>query len=230
MKKKLLVMLLMVMTMTFAGCGANDDGNASDASSSIVEESGVEESVAPESSEEESTEAVESTEESVENIEGTESESGSLSILQNIWATYEEENKFAVGGGDSSNMIMDAPGAFDATNAEELDVTLGFPTAHVDKIDDAASLMHMMNANTFTAGVYHVTDTANVQAVADALKENIMNRQWMCGFPDTLIIVTFDENYVLSAFGNAEVIEMFKNKTVSAYENASLLYEESLNF
>lgn len=229
MKNKIIITVFMILAMSVMGCGT-EGGDATGNTSSVVEESSVEESVAPESSEEESTEVVENTEESAENTEGAESESGSLSILQSIWATYEEENKFAVGGGDSSNMIMDAPGVFDATNAEELDVMLGFPTAQVDKIDDAASLMHMMNANTFTSGVYHVTDTANVQAVADALKENIMNRQWMCGFPDTLIIVTFDENYVMSAFGNAEVIEMFKNKTVSAYENANVLYEESLNF
>ncbi len=218
MKKKIFVMLLMVLAVTFVGCGTKDDSNASDASSSVestVQEEGVEESVVPESSEEESAEATENT---------------ALSILQNIWATYEDENKFAVGGGDSSNMMMDAPGAFDAANTEELDVTLGFPAAHVDKIDDAASLMHMMNANTFTAGVYHVTDAANVQAVCDGLKENIMNRQWMCGFPDTLMILSIDGNYVMSAFGNAEVIETFKNKTISAYENANILYEESLNF
>ena len=88
--------------------------------------------------------------------------------------------------------------------------------------------MHMMNANTFTSGVYHVTNADDVSAVCDALKENIMNRQWMCGFPETLIIVTVDDNYVISAFGNGQIIETFKNKISGVYDNATVVYEESL--
>ena len=95
-------------------------------------------------------------------------------------------------------------------------------------IDDAASMMHMMNANTFTAGAYHIADAANQQAFCDKLKDNIMNRQWMCGFPDTLIIVTIGDNYVVSAFGNAEVIETFKTKLTAEYPVAQVLYEENL--
>ena len=50
----------------------------------------------------------------------------------------------------------------------------------------------------------------------------------MCGFPETLIIVTVDDNYVISAFGNGQIIETFKNKTTSVFEDATVVYEESL--
>lgn len=159
--------------------------------------------------------------------DGKQAESA-LDVLQSTWETYEDENKFAAGGGDSQNMVMDEPGKFDAANTEELNGTLGFPADSAGKIDDAASLMHMMNANTFTAGAYHVTNADDVQGVADALKESIMNRQWMCGFPETLIIVKVNDNYLVSAFGNGEIIETFKTKLTGVYADATVVYEESL--
>ncbi len=218
MKKKLAIMLLAAMTMSLVACGGKDDTNTND---TVSTESSVEENT--EVNTEVNTDAEVSTESGDEGA--TESTSGALDIINNVWATYADEEKFAAGGGDSANLNFEGPGKFDVTNTEELDFTLGFPTEHADKIDDAASIMHMMNANTFTGGVYHVTDAANVQAVADSLKTNILNRQWMCGFPEKLIIVSVD-NYVVSAFGNGELIENFKNKLTTVYENASVLYEE----
>ena len=208
MKKKIALLLLTTMAISLVGCGEKDTTGNND---TVVEDSIVDDTT--------DTNDNTDTVVSVEDAEG---------VLNAIWATYEDDNKFAAGGGDSQNMVMDGPGKFDATNTEELDVTLGFPTDYADKIDDAASLMHMMNANTFTGGVYHVTNADDVSAVCDALKENIMNRQWMCGFPETLIIVTVDDNYVISAFGNGQIIETFKNKISNVFGDATVVYEESL--
>lgn len=156
--------------------------------------------------------------------------SSPLEILETVWGTYADAEKFPIGGGDSANMTMDVPGEFDVANTEELDATLGFPAAQAGNIDAAASMMHMMNANTFTGGVYHVTDASQVEAVTDALKENIMNRQWMCGFPDTLVIMVVEDTYVVSFFGNAEIVETFKTKVTASYGNSSVVCEESLAF
>lgn len=149
-------------------------------------------------------------------------------LLTNVWGSYEESELFPIAGGDYDNSVMDAPGKYDVSKVEDMDAVLGLPQASASMVDDAASIMHMMNANTFTAGAYHLTDSANMQTVADSLKENIMNRQWMCGFPDTLIIVSVGNEYVVSAFGNAEIIETFKTKIQGQYEMAEVLYEESL--
>lgn len=227
MKKKIAIMLLTAMTVSLVACGKQDDTNTND---NVNTESKVEESteLGSEAESEISSESENEVEGEVgTDADGTELASGALDIINSVWATYADEEKFSAGGGDSANLNFEGPGAFDATNTEELDVTLGFPADQADKIDDAASIMHMMNANTFTGGVFHVTDAENVQTVADALKENIMNRQWMCGFPEKLIIVSVD-NYVVSAFGNGELIENFKTKLSAVYENATLLYEESL--
>ncbi len=152
----------------------------------------------------------------------------SLEIFTTVWATYGDDEKFAIAGGDYNNSVMDAPGKFAVEDKESLDAMLGVPADAAAYIDDAASMMHMMNANTFTAGAYHVADSANQQAFCDSLKNNIMNRQWMCGFPDTLIVVTIGDEYVVSAFGNAEIIETFKTKLTAEYPMAAVMYEEGL--
>jgi len=62
----------------------------------------------------------------------------------------------------------------------------------------------------------------------DSLKDNIMNRQWMCGFPDTLIVAKVGGEYVVSAFGNAEIIETFKTNLKATFEMTDIVVEESL--
>jgi len=150
-------------------------------------------------------------------------------ILTTVWATYGEEEMFPVGGGDSEHLSMEGPAAFDVAKAEEMDALLCFPADKASMIDNAASMMHMMNANTFTGGAYHVADAANIATVSDAIKERVMNNHWMCGFPETLVIVQVGDDYLVSAYGNGQLIETFKAKLQAAYEGATeVLVEESL--
>lgn len=151
-----------------------------------------------------------------------------LELINTVWGNYEEADKFPVGGGDSSNLNFEGPGKFDATNAEELDVTLGFPADQVANIDDAASMMNAMMANNFTAGIYHVKEGTDVQALADALKTNIQSRRWMCGMPEKMVVIAVDD-YLISAFGLGELIDTFKTQVQGAYEIAEVLYEESIS-
>ena len=84
-----------------------------------------------------------------------------LNILETVWNTYGEDEKFAVAGGDFSetNAREDAPGVFDLKDRALVDSELGLPETAA--VDEAASLVHMMNANTFTAAAYHaIGDTA----------------------------------------------------------------------
>ena len=153
-----------------------------------------------------------------------------VDILNDVWAVYEEDEKFAIAGGDYENMVQDAPGTVNVSDGETLDALLGFPAASAGLIDDGASMMHMMNQNTFTAGVYHVTNADDVQAVADAVKENIMNRQWMCGFPDDLVIYSVGADYVAVAFGAEETVDSFEDNLEEVYQSAKNLYDEDLTF
>lgn len=47
-----------------------------------------------------------------------------------------------------------------------MEVNLGFPAAQLDAVDGAASLIHMMNGNTFTCGAFHVKDASQMDSVA----------------------------------------------------------------
>lgn len=152
----------------------------------------------------------------------------SLEILTTVWDSYDEEHKFPVSGGDFNNITDNAPGKFDVSNIENLRSALVVPEEAAGLIDDAASMLHMMNANTFTGGAYHLKDQANREQFTDALTDAVLNNQWLCGFPQEFILYGIGEEYVVSAFGNAEIIEYFKNQLTGQYPSAEMIAEESL--
>jgi hypothetical protein len=156
-------------------------------------------------------------------------ENGALALLQKVWAAYPENEKFAAAGGDYSeeHMVEDGPGIFGIADAQMLDSTFGVPSGSAGMIDGAASLMHMMNANTFTCGAFHIKSGEDGAAFAQALKDNVLQRHWMCGFPDKVVIYSVGE-YIVSAFGDAEIIDTFFSALVSAESSATLLYDEPI--
>jgi hypothetical protein len=151
---------------------------------------------------------------------------GAVKVLSDIWANFAEDQKFAIGGGDVNNMTMDVPGKYDITLTEDMDVALGLPAAQAANIDDAASLVHMMNGNMFTGAAYHLTEGTDATAFANAFKSNLDGRQWMCGRPEALIAVSFD-GYVITAFGSQMNIDNFKTAALKL-EGASLIIEEAI--
>lgn len=151
-----------------------------------------------------------------------------LTILNAIWNTYSDEEKFPAAGGDSEHAVDGAPGSFDASNADSLSYLLTFPADDASLIDSAASLVHMMNLNTFTCGVFHVADANNVARLADDLRTTIQSKRWMCGFPDKLVIVTVGQS-VLSVYGNEELVNTFRDKLLASYSAATAIYDEAIN-
>ncbi len=230
MKRLWAMFLAAAMVFVVAACGSDGDqemsGNSTEQTGTgqtSTEQTGTEQT----GTEQTSTEQTGTEQTGTGQTDGN--DTGALSILNAIWETYGEEEKFPAAGGDFSeeNSVMDAPGNYGIEDAALLDQTFGMPEDAASKIDGAASLMHMMNANTFTCGAFHVGDPEEVSSVAEALRDNIQQRQWMCGFPDKLLIITVDD-YVISAFGNEEFLDTFKSKTTAVYESAELLYEESI--
>ena len=151
-----------------------------------------------------------------------------LTILNAIWNTYSDEEKFPAAGGDSEHAVDGAPGSFDVSNADNLSYLLTFPADDASLIDSAASLVHMMNLNTFTCGAFHVADANNVARLADDLRTTIQAKRWMCGFPDKLVIVTVGQS-VLSVYGNEELVNTFRDKLLTSYSAATAVYDEAIN-
>ena len=155
--------------------------------------------------------------------------SSPLNLLNTDWKSYSEDDKFPASGGDYSeeNAKDDAPGKFDVSDSAVLESTLAVPEDSADLLKNAASLTHMMNLNTFTAGAFQLKDSKNADKFAKAMKESIENRRWVCGFPDKFVIIKVN-GYVVSAFGAEDLIDTFKSKTLKAYQDAKVYCEENI--
>ena len=143
-----------------------------------------------------------------------------LSILTAVWGTYSEEEKFPAG---------DGPMAMDISTPDNYTYMLTFPAADTGLIDEAAGLVHMMNLNTFTCGAFHAADSKDLSTLAGDLHTAVTGKQWMCGFPDKLVIVTVDQ-CVLSLYGQEELVNTFRDKLTAAYPAASVVYDEAIAF
>jgi len=156
-------------------------------------------------------------------------------ILTKVWEDYKtsasEEIQFPVAGGNVEAMVMDSSAKFELTyeGAKEVLVySYCIPEESIDMTDDIATMMNMMMSNNFTSAAYHVADAANVETVVNSIKDATLNNQWMCGFPEKLIVVTIDD-YVVSAFGNGMVIDAFKTAITNVYGDAAVFaVEENL--
>ena len=230
--KKRLVVLVMASMLVFAlaGCGKKNAGSNTNNEVTESAEAGTGTENTEDTAAEENQDAV-SQENTSEVITAEKVEvADSADVLNKVWDTFEETQKFAAMGGDFNTPVDNAAGIFNIEDTENLTYMLYLPAENVEMIDEAASLMHAMNANTFTGAAFHVTDAANAQVLISALKENILNTQWMCGFPDKLMIFTVNDEYVVSAFGNAEIMENFKTGLMEVYGDAAVfVLEETIS-
>lgn len=130
-------------------------------------------------------------------------------------------------GGFADTMVDGAPGKFDVSLAEDMDAMLGIPAASAADIDDAASLIHAMNANTFTSAAYRLKEGKDASALASAIEANLAGRHWMCGIPETLLIVAVD-GFVVTAFGANDIVSNFKTKLAGEFASAQVLVEKPI--
>ena len=229
MKKITMLLLTVACTFALSACGSENppaETPSAPAETETTSESLPAETETTESSAPAETETELSSGAGSENSADTEGAyEDAAGLLAAVYASFTEEQKFPIGGGDSANLVMDAPGSFDISKTDELDSPLGLPAGEAGSIDDAASMLHMMNANTFTGAAYHLTEGADQEAFAEAVKENILARQWVCGMPDTLVILGTQDGYVLTAFGASDLVENFKNGAQAALNGCELLLE-----
>ena len=146
-------------------------------------------------------------------------DANALQLLQNVWNTHAEEEKFFAIGGDFYGPVDGEPGA--VTDREYIAYTLLVPDTELDSIAEAAGLIHGMNANAFTCGTYLLKDSANADRFIAAMEASIQNNQWMCGFPERLLIAEVDD-VILVAFGHGDVLYTFKTCLLKACPGATI--------
>ena len=206
MKKILVMMMALMMMFSLAACGGNNDTTT-------------------EASTEAPTEAPELAYKSAEEL---------LKLLMDSYnATAAEEAKLYVCGGNINNFDTtnpEGPAAFVALEDADFDTNLGYPTADVAKQDDTASMFNMMNVNVFNCYAVHFTNSADVDAMADTIKENILNRQWICGSPEKLVIAKMPGDYLVVVWGAVEfggIVDPFTASFADSVEGSSIVVEHT---
>lgn len=207
MKKRIVFALLaLTLLLSMAACG-----EAAKETETVDEETVTEEVKTEETKKTEEKEEVE--------------ETGAAAILNKAWSKLGDDKKFPVMGGDFDTPVDGKAGKVNIKNVENTTSTLHITEDALAKVTDAAAITHMMNANTFTCAAYRVK-SADAADFASSLKDSIKNTQWMCGFPETLVIYTVEGEYVVAAFGNGEAIDNFEAGLTEAFGDAAVLTVE----
>lgn len=211
MKRIVFALLALTLLLSMASCGeaAKETETATEEIATVTEEN------------------TEITTEEAKKTEEVE-ETGATAILNKAWDKLGEDKKFPVMGGDFDAPVDGKAGKVNIKNVENTTATLHITEEDLSKVIDAAAITHMMNANTFTCAAYQVK-SEDAAAFASSLKDSIKATQWMCGFPETLVIYTVDGEYVVAAFGNGEAINNFEAGLTEAFgATAVLTVEEAL--
>ncbi len=150
-----------------------------------------------------------------------------LELMETVWATYMDDQKFPVIGGSMAAPVDGAPGNYDLAD-ENITFSLMIPAEQLANVTEAASMIHMMNANTFTAAAFKLAEGVNAADFAAAMRDSIVNNQWICGFPEQLVINDLVGRYVIVAFGAMDLMEAFNTNLHTAYPDAADVVNEAL--
>ncbi len=205
MKKILALILAAIMLLSVVAC-ANDSENESESSSEAANES-------------------ETVDTAISEVTVT-----PLDALTTLWNGLSDDYKFPAMGGSAMAPVDGMPGEFDLTAegaAESLDGMTHYPASQFDKLTGAATLIHMMNANTFTAAAYSFADAETTDAMVSVLKDAILGTQWMCGFPELLKIIEVSDNCLVVMFGAGDIVTPIAQNAVSLL-NGTVVVEQNL--
>ena len=212
MKKLITLLLALTMVLSMAACTSNenDDNDTENTTTAPTE-----------------------------NNDDVTIDTSAVEILQNVWDLYPEDEQFFVSGGnmeyhmeqmekDENYMPPNGPGVYDLAYAENLPYLLYIPEAEMANVDEAATMIHGMMANNFSSGVVHVKDGTDVTAMANAIKDNLAQTQWICGTPDQMLVAVVENEYVLIAFGVNDAMDPFVTRFGEAYPGADVIYSGSI--
>lgn len=198
MKKVLAIVLALTMVLALASCGGNTTTTSS-------------------------VDTPVSSEETTTPVEGGDE---ALAVLNGIYAQYPEDYKVFCGG-DEANMNWEGPGKYGISDAEVLTAMFQIPAESISKVKGAASLMSMMMQNQFTAAAFELANPADKEALATELTTALKNAQWMCGFPEKIIVASVGD-VVVSVYGFNDMIVVFEDALKAAYPDAVVYTNEAL--
>ncbi len=152
----------------------------------------------------------------------------SVELLLKIWQQYDAEDRFSAYGGTVENAVDDGPGGLNMDNADELINRYLIPQKHLGQVQEAASLVHMMNSNIFTAVAVSLSDNAERKTFYEDWRSAIQSNQWICGHPDRLVMVGVGNSALIMAFGSTDAIGAFMDNLNKVHQGAEILYNEAI--
>ena len=143
----------------------------------------------------------------------------SLELMEAIWQGMPQDDSFPAAGGDEAQ-DTEGPGAFDVNAyGETFQYQILLDDTLMDALTgDAATLMHMMNTNTFCSAVMQLKEGTDAASFADHYQELVQSNHWMCGFPDTVVVLNLG-SFMITAYGADDLIQQFKNSAASLGAN-----------
>ena len=151
-------------------------------------------------------------------------------VINKVVDTYTEENKFFAVGGDINAPVDGKAGLMNLADTEVVNSMLHTNDELLADVDEVASFVHAMNANTFTSGAFKLKSAGDAETFATSLKDSVLATQWMCGFPEKIVIFNVNGgDYVVYAIGNGEAIDYFKTQLTTVMgESAVVVTEEAV--
>ena len=73
----------------------------------------------------------------------------------------------------------------------------------------------------------HLKDAGQLDAAAGEVKTYVMNTQWMCGFPDKLVVASLG-GYLVSVFGAEDLVDTFRDKLQTAYPGTQIVSDDPI--
>lgn len=207
-----LTLALLMLTMSFVACTGNGETTTE----------------APET-----TVAPETTEEVVELPYKS-----AIELLNIIFNGYNaaqatDDTKLWVGGGNINNsdtINPEGPAAFVALADEDYDQNLAIPASEVAKIESAASMFNLMNTNNFNCFTVQFKAGTDVDASIEAIKANVLARQWICGAPEKLVITKMPGDCILVVWGAVSfggIVDPFAASIPTLVEGATVAVEHT---
>ncbi len=221
MKKLIaLTLALLMLTMSFVACNNGETETTTEAPET------TETPVADQTTEEVTEEVVELPYKSAIEL---------LNIIFNGYnaAQATDDTKLWVGGGNINNFDTvnpEGPAAFVALADEDYEQNLAVPTAEVAKIASAASMFNLMNTNNFNCYTIQFNAGTDVDASIEAIKANILARQWICGAPEKLVIVKMPGDCILVVWGAVQfggIVDPFAASIPTLVEGATVAVEHT---
>jgi len=219
MKKLIGLMMALAIIATFAACGTKDETDHTTAQTTTA-------------ATENETDITVNTGNSADSGIAIDQDTTALELLEQTWIALGGEHQPASIGGHFSEENTGGPATYNLSYAEDLAATLLLPEDQMDSVADAATVVHMLNANSLTAGVIKLSDGTDVQAFADAVADRIANNQWMCGFPEKMSIVQIGDNFLFIAYGLYDLVTPMaegvdQSWSVNVIHDRMLIEEES---